>query len=220
MRECTAIDPKWLVEFAPSFFKVADPTKLSKRKRQERLEPLYNRFDISLFIGLIPFNYVYSYISLFKNPLFEGRSFTVGSLRRLKSKKLHTVRLQYKIKIYWHYVFQGTKNQTPGVFQGLFEDGESKLQRYLFYILGYCGMYLWITWQNFLETEHLWKIHTVRKVYAVVELLVIRLECTRNVTFLTWHRKVVSRLFTRSSCIFQCFYCILNSWVWLELRVD
>ncbi|XP_046841771.1 ATP-dependent RNA helicase DHX8-like [Xenia sp. Carnegie-2017] len=45
MRECTAIDPKWLVEFAPSFFKVADPTKLSKRKRQERLEPLYNRYE-------------------------------------------------------------------------------------------------------------------------------------------------------------------------------
>ncbi|XP_028405343.1 ATP-dependent RNA helicase DHX8-like [Dendronephthya gigantea] len=45
MRECTAIDPKWLVEFAPSFFKVGDPTKLSKRKRQERLEPLYNRYE-------------------------------------------------------------------------------------------------------------------------------------------------------------------------------
>lgn len=45
MRECTAMDPKWLVEFAPSFFKFGDPTKLSKRKRQERLEPLYNRYE-------------------------------------------------------------------------------------------------------------------------------------------------------------------------------
>ena len=43
MREVTAIDPKWLVEFAPAFFKFGDPTKLSKRKKQERIEPLYNR---------------------------------------------------------------------------------------------------------------------------------------------------------------------------------
>ena len=44
MREVTAIDPKWLVEFAPAFFKFGDPTKLSKRKKQERIEPLYNRW--------------------------------------------------------------------------------------------------------------------------------------------------------------------------------
>ncbi|KAF9610914.1 hypothetical protein IFM89_025724 [Coptis chinensis] len=35
MRECTAVDPKWLVELAPRFFKVADSTKMSKRKQQE-----------------------------------------------------------------------------------------------------------------------------------------------------------------------------------------
>ncbi|RWS25016.1 RNA helicase-like protein [Leptotrombidium deliense] len=45
MREVTAIDPKWLVEFAPSFFKFADPTKLSKHKKQLRLEPLYNKYE-------------------------------------------------------------------------------------------------------------------------------------------------------------------------------
>lgn len=45
MREVTNIDPKWLVEFAPAFFKMGNPTKLSKRKRQERLEPLYNRYE-------------------------------------------------------------------------------------------------------------------------------------------------------------------------------
>ncbi|XP_002510773.3 probable pre-mRNA-splicing factor ATP-dependent RNA helicase DEAH5 [Ricinus communis] len=44
MREVTVIDPKWLVELAPRFFKVADPTKMSKRKRQERIEPLYDRY--------------------------------------------------------------------------------------------------------------------------------------------------------------------------------
>ncbi|XP_019857665.1 PREDICTED: ATP-dependent RNA helicase DHX8-like [Amphimedon queenslandica] len=45
MRETTAIDPKWLVEFAPAYFKFSDPTKLSKRKKQEKVEPLYNRYE-------------------------------------------------------------------------------------------------------------------------------------------------------------------------------
>ena len=43
MRETTAIDPRWLVEFAPGFFRFGDPTRLSKRKKQEKVEPLYNR---------------------------------------------------------------------------------------------------------------------------------------------------------------------------------
>ncbi|KAJ0959814.1 hypothetical protein J5N97_000478 [Dioscorea zingiberensis] len=37
MREVTAIDPKWLVELAPRFFKAADPNKMTKRKRQQHL---------------------------------------------------------------------------------------------------------------------------------------------------------------------------------------
>ena len=45
MREVTTIDPKWLVEFASSFFKFADPTKLSKHKKQLKLEPLYNKYE-------------------------------------------------------------------------------------------------------------------------------------------------------------------------------
>ena len=44
-QEVMVIDTKWLVEMAPRFFKVADSTKLSKRKRQERIEPLYDRHD-------------------------------------------------------------------------------------------------------------------------------------------------------------------------------
>ncbi|KAN0096804.1 P-loop containing nucleoside triphosphate hydrolase protein [Hyaloscypha variabilis] len=40
----TAIEPKWLVEAAPSFFKVAPTDKLSKRKKAERIQPLYNKF--------------------------------------------------------------------------------------------------------------------------------------------------------------------------------
>ena len=42
MRECLAVEARWLTELAPRFFKSADPTKLSRRKRQERIEPLFN----------------------------------------------------------------------------------------------------------------------------------------------------------------------------------
>lgn len=45
MREVTSIDPKWLVEFAPAFFRYSDPTKLSKFKKNQRLEPLYNKYE-------------------------------------------------------------------------------------------------------------------------------------------------------------------------------
>lgn len=44
MREVTAIEPKWLVEVAPRFFRMADPSHLSKRKRQEKIQPLFNRY--------------------------------------------------------------------------------------------------------------------------------------------------------------------------------
>ncbi|KAK3108191.1 hypothetical protein FSP39_002888 [Pinctada imbricata] len=45
MREVTAIDPKWLVEFAPKFFRFNDPTRLSKQKKQQKIEPLYNKYE-------------------------------------------------------------------------------------------------------------------------------------------------------------------------------
>ncbi|TMW48094.1 hypothetical protein DOY81_006834 [Sarcophaga bullata] len=45
MREVTTCDPKWLVEFAPSFFRFSDRTKLSKFKKNQRLEPLYNKYE-------------------------------------------------------------------------------------------------------------------------------------------------------------------------------
>ncbi|TPX14102.1 uncharacterized protein E0L32_000496 [Thyridium curvatum] len=41
----TNIEPKWLVEAAPTFFKVAASDKLSKRKKAERIQPLYNKFQ-------------------------------------------------------------------------------------------------------------------------------------------------------------------------------
>ena len=45
MRTVTAIDPKWLVEFAGTFYKMADTKKLSKRKKEEKIEPLFNQLD-------------------------------------------------------------------------------------------------------------------------------------------------------------------------------
>ncbi|EIW86950.1 P-loop containing nucleoside triphosphate hydrolase protein [Coniophora puteana RWD-64-598 SS2] len=39
------IEPKWLVEVAPQFFRVADTNKISKRKRQEKIEPLFNKYE-------------------------------------------------------------------------------------------------------------------------------------------------------------------------------
>lgn len=45
MRECTTIDAKWLVEFAPAFFKFSDPTKLSNFKKNQRIEPLHNKYE-------------------------------------------------------------------------------------------------------------------------------------------------------------------------------
>ncbi|KAK3306704.1 ATP-dependent RNA helicase DHX8 [Chaetomium strumarium] len=44
MHFTTAIEPKWLVEAAPTFFKVAPTDRLSKRKQAERIQPLYNKY--------------------------------------------------------------------------------------------------------------------------------------------------------------------------------
>ncbi|QSL65649.1 hypothetical protein MERGE_002962 [Pneumocystis wakefieldiae] len=42
----TSIEPKWLVEEAPAFFKIADQNKISKSKQREKIEPLFNRFAV------------------------------------------------------------------------------------------------------------------------------------------------------------------------------
>ena len=44
MHVTTGIEPKWLVDAAPTFFKVASTDRLSKRKKAERIQPLHNRF--------------------------------------------------------------------------------------------------------------------------------------------------------------------------------
>ncbi|CAJ0957156.1 unnamed protein product, partial [Mesorhabditis belari] len=45
MREVTAIDPRWLVEYAPSFFKFGDNAKLSTFKKNQTIDPLFNKFQ-------------------------------------------------------------------------------------------------------------------------------------------------------------------------------
>lgn len=44
MREVMAIESKWLVELAPRFFRAGDPSKLSRRKRREKIEPLFDKY--------------------------------------------------------------------------------------------------------------------------------------------------------------------------------
>ncbi|KAK4048083.1 DEAH-box ATP-dependent RNA helicase prp22 [Microbotryomycetes sp. JL201] len=44
MREVTAIEPKWLSELAPTFFKVADQHTISRRKKNEKIQPLFDRY--------------------------------------------------------------------------------------------------------------------------------------------------------------------------------
>ena len=43
MREVCAVDPRWLVDVAPNFFKHAEG--LSKSKREDKLQPLFNRYE-------------------------------------------------------------------------------------------------------------------------------------------------------------------------------
>lgn len=45
MRNIMVIDAKWLTELAPAFYKPADPNKLTKQKRKEKIEPLFDRFN-------------------------------------------------------------------------------------------------------------------------------------------------------------------------------
>jgi ATP-dependent RNA helicase DHX8/PRP22 len=40
MRNTVMIDPRWLIELAPAFYRRASPTEITERKRNERLTPL------------------------------------------------------------------------------------------------------------------------------------------------------------------------------------
>ena len=52
MRDVTAVDARWLVEFAPKFYKTGNPTKLRKQKKNIRLEPLYNRYEVTKLLEI------------------------------------------------------------------------------------------------------------------------------------------------------------------------
>ena len=41
----TKINPSWLVQYAPKFYKQANANELSLTKRREKIKPLWNRFD-------------------------------------------------------------------------------------------------------------------------------------------------------------------------------
>ena len=40
-----SIDPKWLLEFAPSFYRKSDNEAMAQKRRQLKLNPLYNKLD-------------------------------------------------------------------------------------------------------------------------------------------------------------------------------
>lgn len=45
MRNIMVIEAKWLTELAPAFYKSADPNKMTKAKRLQKIEPLHDRFN-------------------------------------------------------------------------------------------------------------------------------------------------------------------------------
>jgi len=45
MRGICTIEPQWLPEIAPRLFNLADQNKISQRKKREKYEPLFNRFE-------------------------------------------------------------------------------------------------------------------------------------------------------------------------------
>jgi len=44
MREVTTVEPQWLVELAPQFFRTVDRRERQKGKKKERIVPLYNKY--------------------------------------------------------------------------------------------------------------------------------------------------------------------------------
>lgn len=45
MREVCTIEPKWLVDVAPNFFNTVDPHSLNNKKRSQKIEPLFNKYE-------------------------------------------------------------------------------------------------------------------------------------------------------------------------------
>jgi len=47
MRNTMTIEPKWLLELAPKFYKQAGSDKMSRNKRREKIEPLFDKYAAS-----------------------------------------------------------------------------------------------------------------------------------------------------------------------------
>jgi len=45
MRNIMVIEARWLTELAPAFYKPADPNKMTRAKRAQKIEPLHDRFN-------------------------------------------------------------------------------------------------------------------------------------------------------------------------------
>lgn len=45
MREVCAIEPHWLVDVAPHFYKKIDPDQLKSMRKNKKIEPLFNRYE-------------------------------------------------------------------------------------------------------------------------------------------------------------------------------
>jgi hypothetical protein len=40
------VNQQWLVELAPQFYQAADPNKMTRQKRMQKIEPLYDRYVV------------------------------------------------------------------------------------------------------------------------------------------------------------------------------
>lgn len=45
MRNVMQVDPRWLVEVAPRFYKPSDPNRMSRAKKRVKIEPLFDKFN-------------------------------------------------------------------------------------------------------------------------------------------------------------------------------
>jgi len=45
MRDVCTIETSWLTEVAPKYFKTSNKNTISKRKREEKIVPLHNRYE-------------------------------------------------------------------------------------------------------------------------------------------------------------------------------
>ena len=80
MHQVTAVEPKWLSEVAPTFFRVADHNRISKRKAGEKIEPLFDRYATDKD------SWVSSFLSVYRT-IAHHPSVSAKSNRRQETRK-------------------------------------------------------------------------------------------------------------------------------------